>query len=109
MMDTRVKPAYDGVRRQLLLKPHRLRDPRPRSAVAVDLVGVVGITERDPAYHAAVVGNRKMPRDQAGMPAQRGLSDAAKPERVRGKHEIVDIGAAIDRAVNTERLVGMDH
>src|SRR3954463_395257 len=42
------------------------------------------------------------------MARQRRLRDGAEAERLRGKHEIADIGAAIDRAVNAQRLVGMD-
>ena len=32
----------------------------------------------------------------------------AEPERLRRQHEVRDIAAAIDRAVDAERLVGMD-
>src|ERR1700704_1183491 len=42
------------------------------------------------------------------MPWQRGLRNSAEAERLGGQHEIADIGAAIDRAVNPERLVGMN-
>src|SRR3954453_7404379 len=42
------------------------------------------------------------------MPGERGLRDGAEPERLRGQHEVADIGAAVDRAVNAERLVGVD-
>src|SRR3954464_8028207 len=42
------------------------------------------------------------------MPGERGLRDGPETERLRGQHEIADIGAAVDRAVNAERLVGMD-
>src|SRR3954467_5711832 len=42
------------------------------------------------------------------MPRQRGLRNGAEAERLRRQHEIADIGAAIDRAVDAERLVGMD-
>src|SRR3954453_14175822 len=49
-----------------------------------------------------------MPADHAGMARQRRLRDGAETERLRRQHEIADIGAAIDRAVNPERLVGVD-
>src|SRR4051812_41990439 len=42
------------------------------------------------------------------MPGERGLRDGPETERLRGQHEVADIGAAVDRAVNAERLVGMD-
>src|SRR5260370_1252636 len=42
------------------------------------------------------------------MPRQRRLRDGAEAERLCGQHEIADIGAAIDRAVDAERLVGMN-
>src|SRR5436305_8040977 len=92
----------------LLHKPHRLRDARARGAVAVDLVGVVGKAERDAADYAAVVGNRKMPADHGGMARQRRLWNGAEAERLRRQHEIADIGAAIDRAIDAQRLVGVN-
>src|ERR1700748_111967 len=39
---------------------------------------------------------------------QRGLRYGAEAERLGCQHEIVDISAAIDRAVNAERLVGVN-
>src|ERR1700709_49342 len=98
--DTRAAP--------LLNERYRFRNARTRGAVAVDLVGVVGKSERNAAYHAAVGGEAKMPADHAGMPCQCCLGNGAEAERLGGKHEITDIGAAIDRAVDTQRLVGVD-
>src|SRR3979411_2473531 len=49
-----------------------------------------------------------MPADHAGMARQGRLRDGAEAERLRGQHEIADIGAAIDRAVDAQRLIGMD-
>src|ERR1700682_3463461 len=43
------------------------------------------------------------------MPCQRGLRNSAEAERLGGQHEIADIGAAIDRAVDAERFVGMNN
>src|SRR3978361_717492 len=48
-----------------------------------------------------------MTADQSGMPRQGCLRNGAETERLGGQHEIADIGAAIDRAVDSERLVGM--
>src|SRR3954470_21723669 len=42
------------------------------------------------------------------MPRQRGLRNCPETQRLRRQHEVGDIGAAIDRAVNAERLVGMN-
>src|SRR6185437_9577229 len=50
-----------------------------------------------------------MPPDQAGLVSERGLRNGAKAERLRRQHEIADIGAAIDRAVDAERLVRMNN
>src|SRR6187402_2860663 len=50
-----------------------------------------------------------MTADQPGMTCQRRLRNGSETERLRGEHEIADIGAAIDRAVDSERLVGMDN
>src|SRR5262249_4289929 len=38
-----------------------------------------------------------------------GLRDRAQAQRLRRQHEIADIGAAIDGAIDTERLVGVNH
>src|SRR5437879_1196517 len=43
------------------------------------------------------------------MARQGGLWNSAEAERLGRQHEIADIGAAIDRAVDSERLVGMDN
>src|ERR1700730_19038853 len=42
------------------------------------------------------------------MPRKSSLWNGAEAERLRRQHEIGDIGATIDRAVNAERLVGVD-
>ncbi len=42
------------------------------------------------------------------MPRQRGLRNRAEAERLRRQHEVADIGAAIDCAVDAERLVGVN-
>src|ERR1700759_3351956 len=39
---------------------------------------------------------------------ERGLWDRTKAERLGRQHEIADIGATVDRTINTERLVGVD-
>src|SRR3954447_11480740 len=49
-----------------------------------------------------------MAADQPGMARQRRLRDSTEPEHLGGEHEIADIGTAIDRAVDPERLIGMD-
>src|SRR6476660_868291 len=87
---------------------HRIGDARPCGPVAVDLVSVIGIAERDAADHAAVIGQLEVTADQFRMPRQRGLRDRPKPKRLGRQHEIADIGAAVDRAINAERLVGVD-
>src|SRR4029078_7767792 len=66
---------------------------------------MVGITERDAANHAAIVGQLEVPADQSGMPRQGGLRNGAEPERLRCQHEVGDIGAAMYRAVKAELLV----
>src|SRR4051812_6764110 len=43
-----------------------------------------------------------------GMKCQRRLRHGGNAERLRSKHEIVDVAAAIHRAVNAERFVGGD-
>src|ERR1700676_2479775 len=87
---------------------HGIRKARPRRPVAVDFVIVVRKSERYPADHAPVVAKSKMAADQTGLTRQRRLRDAAKTERLRGQHEISDIGPAIDRTINAERFVGVD-
>src|ERR1700712_4874294 len=42
------------------------------------------------------------------MAGQRRLRDGAETERLRRQHEIADIGPAVDRAVDAERLVGVN-
>src|SRR4051794_35360311 len=42
------------------------------------------------------------------MARQRGLRNCAEPERLRGQHEIADISPAIDRAIDAERLIGVN-
>src|ERR1700760_1024092 len=69
---------------------------------------MVGKSERNSADHAAVVAEIEMAADQPGMASQRRLRNGAETERLRGQHEITDIGAAIDRAVDPERLGRMD-
>src|SRR5260370_15621422 len=49
-----------------------------------------------------------MTADQPGMARKRRLRNGAETERVCGQNEIADIGAAIDRAVDRKRLVGMN-
>src|SRR3979409_753453 len=43
------------------------------------------------------------------MTRKRRLRRGAEPQCLGGQHEIADIGAAIDRAVDAERLVGMNN
>ena len=93
----------------LIDERHGIGNARPRGPVAVHLVGVVCKTERNAANDLAIVGQLEVPPDQPGMPCQRGLRDGAKAERLRRQHEIRDIGAAIDRAVDTEWLIGVDN
>ena len=103
--------AFARVNRTALVtsdERHCVGDARARGAVAVDLVRVVGIAERDAADDAAVVGQIEVAADQAGMARQRRLRNGAEPERLRGQHEIRDIGTAIDRTVDAERLVGVN-
>src|ERR1700716_4068732 len=42
------------------------------------------------------------------MTRKRRLRSGAETQCLRGQHEIADIGPAIDRAVDAERLVGMN-
>src|SRR3954453_11359208 len=96
------------VARSLVHEGHGLGHARTRRAVAVDLVGVVRIAERDTADDAAVSRQIEMAADQAGVARERRLRNRAEPERLRCQHEVRDIGAAIDRTVDAEGLVGVD-
>src|SRR3954447_15181498 len=96
------------VARSLVHEGHGLGHARTRRAVAVDLVGMVRIAEGDTADDAAVSRQIEMAADQAGVARERRLRNRAEPERLRGQHEVRDIGAAIDRTVDAERLVGVD-
>ena len=58
--------------------------------------------------HPPIVAEPKMAPDQAGVTGQCRLRDGAETQSLRGQQEIADIGAAIDRAINPERLVGMN-
>src|SRR5579872_6781935 len=98
-----------GTRSYLPLhKRHGFFDRRARGAIAVDAVTVIRKAERDSAHHPPVITEPEVTADQARPVRQGGLRNDAEPERLRGKHEIADIGAAIDRAVHTKRLIGMD-
>src|SRR5437763_15642224 len=89
-------------------KRHSIRHTRARGAVAVDLVGVVGIAEGNAADHAAVIAELEVTAGQRRMTGEGCLRDGAETERVRGQHEIADIGTAIERTVNAKRLVGVN-
>src|SRR6185503_17871249 len=93
----------------LIHERHGIGNARPRGAVAVHLVNIVREAEGYAANHLAIVGQLEVPPDQPGMPRQRGLRNRAEAERLSGQHEIADIGTAIDRAVDAERLVRMDN
>src|SRR4051794_16320798 len=60
---------------------HGVGNARARSAVAVDPVLAIGKPERDPAHHAAVVSQAKMPADHTGMARQGRLRNGAETER----------------------------
>src|SRR6202789_2564908 len=92
----------------LLHKRHGVRNAGARGPVAVDLVIPVRKAERNTAHHPPVVAEPKMAPDQAGVTGQSRLRNGAEPQGLRRQQEIADIGAAIDRAVNPERLVGMN-
>jgi hypothetical protein len=92
----------------LIHERHGVGNARPRGAVAVHLVGVVREAEGYAANHLAIVGQPEVAADQPGVPRQRGLWNGAETERLGGKHEVGDIGAAIDRAIDAERLVGVN-
>src|ERR1700687_2009823 len=64
--------------------------------------------ERNSADHAAVVTELEVAADQAGMARQRSLRNRTEAKRLGCQREITDICAAIDRAVNPERLGRMD-
>src|SRR5258708_39811908 len=49
-----------------------------------------------------------MPARRLGMKRQRRLRHRGHAQRLRGKKEDRDISAAVDRAVDAERLVGMN-
>src|SRR5258708_12368246 len=49
-----------------------------------------------------------MPAHPPGMKRQRRLRHRGHAQRLRGQHEARDIAAAIDRAVDAERLVGVN-
>src|SRR5674476_4403 len=84
-----------------------IADAGARGAVAVGLVLAVGISERDAAYHPAVVAEAEMPAHHLGMERQRGLRYRGDSQCLRRQQEARDIPAAIDRAVDAERLVRM--
>lgn len=75
-----------------------------RGAVAVDLVRMVGIAERDTADHAAIIAEIEVAADQPGMTRKRCLRNGAEAECLRRQHEIRDVSAAIDRTIGAERL-----
>ena len=75
-----------------------LVDRGAAGAVAVDLVIMVRIAERDAAYHAAMFAEAKMLADHRRVKRQRRLRHGGDAERLRRQQEIVDIAAAIDRA-----------
>src|SRR3979490_678666 len=50
-----------------------------------------------------------MTADQLRMARERRLRNGAETQCLRGQHEIAAMGAAIDRAVDAERLVGMNN
>src|SRR4051812_41768459 len=77
-------------------------------AVTVGLVVAIGKSERDTAHHLSVVAQTKMFANDFGMEGQRGLRHGRNPECLRRQHEAGDIAAAIDRAINPKRLVGVN-
>src|SRR3984957_12034641 len=97
--------------RRLALFIHKCRSVRntgARGTVAVDFVVPVRETERNPAHHPPVVVEPEVTPDQSGITRQRRLRDGAETERLRGQQKITDIGPAIDRTVNAERLIGVN-
>ena len=68
----------------------------------------VCVSERYSAYHAPIVAESKMTPDQTGLMRQCGLRDRAEAERLGRQHEVADIGAAVDRTIDAQRLIGMD-
>src|ERR1700722_7297420 len=97
--------------RRLALFIHKCRSVRntgARGTVAVDFVVPVRETERNPAHHPPVVVEPEVTPDQSGIMRQRRLRDGAETERLRGQQKITDIGPAIDRTVNAERLIGVN-
>src|SRR5689334_17987413 len=82
----------------------RVCDGGARGPVAVDPVRMVGIAEGNAADHAAIVAEVEVAADQSRVPRQRRLRNRSKSQCLRRQHEIADIGAAIDRTVDAERL-----
>ena len=95
-------------RRLHIHEHHRIGDSGSRGAVAIGLVIAVGISERNAADHPPVVAKPKMLAHYIGVECQCGLRDRCHAQRLRRQHEARDIAAAIDRAVDAERLVGMN-
>src|SRR4051812_8921466 len=84
-------------------KNYSVGNAGPRGAVGVDLVATVCIAERNTAHHAAVVANSEMLAHDAGINRQRRLRHRGETKRLRRQHEIIDVAAAIDGAVDAER------
>jgi len=68
----------------------------------------VGIAEGDAANDPQLVGEPEMRAQEGRVIRECSLGDARDAERLRGEHEVSHIGAAIDRAIGAERLVGRD-
>src|ERR1700739_4926418 len=104
------EPGHDDFYVMLLLihKRHCVRNAGAGGAVAVDLVVAVRETERNPAHHPPVIAEPEVTPDQSGMMRQRRLRGGAETQRLRGQQKIPDIGPAIDRTVNAERLIGVN-
>src|SRR5262249_36594983 len=71
-------------------------------------MGMVGVAEGNTANHAAVGGEVEVAPDQSRVTRQSGLRERAEAKRLGRQHEVADIRAAIDRAIDTKRLVGVN-
>src|SRR5690606_36496554 len=73
---------------------------------AVGRMRAILVAERDAAHDAAIIAQLEMPPDGARLKGERRLRHGRKPQRLRRQHEIVDVAATVDRAIDAKRLVG---
>src|SRR5262245_4717999 len=74
-------------------------------AEAVGLVRTILIAERDAADDEAILADGKIVAHELRMRSQRGLRNRCDAKALGGEKKGAHIGAAIDRAIRSERLV----